>query len=47
MLHKAESPHSKEPGTITTVHANGTIRIQRGTETERINIQRVTPYTEE
>jgi hypothetical protein len=31
ILCKAESPYSKEPWTITTVHTNGTIRIQRGT----------------
>ncbi len=47
ILRKAQSPHSKEPWTITTVHANGTIRIQHGTKTERINIRRVTPYTDE
>jgi hypothetical protein len=28
ILHKAESPYSKKPWTITTVHMNGTIRIQ-------------------
>ncbi len=27
ILCKAESPYSKEPWTITTVHTNGTIRI--------------------
>ena len=47
ILHKAQSPHSKEPWTITTVHTkNGTIRIQRGTKLEGINIQRVTPYSD-
>jgi hypothetical protein len=44
ILHKAESPYSKEPWTITTVHMNGTIRIQRRTKLERLNIQRVTPF---
>jgi hypothetical protein len=44
ILCKAESPYSKEPWTITTVHTNGTIRIQRGTQSERINIWRVTPF---
>ncbi len=34
ILRKAQSPHGKEPWTITTVHTNGTIRIQRGTKTE-------------
>ena len=34
------------PYTVTQVHTNGTIRIQRGTLTERLNIRRVTPYFE-
>jgi len=34
------------PFTITQVHMNGTIRIQRGTMSERINIRRVTPFFE-
>jgi hypothetical protein len=34
ILCKAESTYSKEPWTITTLHTNGTIRIQRGTEME-------------
>jgi hypothetical protein len=38
ILHKAESPYSKKPWTITTVHTNRTIRIQRRTQSERINI---------
>ena len=46
ILCKAQSKHGKEPWTITTVHTNGTIRIQLGTKTEQINIWRVTPYTE-
>jgi hypothetical protein len=46
VLRKAESPYSKEPWTITTIHTNGTIRIQSGTKLERIIIQRVTPYTD-
>ncbi len=32
ILHKSESAYGKEPWTITTVHMNGTIRIQRGTK---------------
>jgi hypothetical protein len=32
ILRKAESPYSKEPWTIATVHTNGTIRIQHGTQ---------------
>jgi hypothetical protein len=47
ILHKAESPYSKEPWTITTVHMNGTIRIQCGTQSEKLNIQRVTPFVDE
>jgi hypothetical protein len=47
ILRKAESPYSKEPWTITTVHTNGTIRIQRRTKSERPNIQRVTPFVDE
>jgi hypothetical protein len=47
ILRKAESPYSKEPWTITTVHMNGTIRIQRGTKLERINIRRVIPFIDE
>jgi hypothetical protein len=34
ILCKAESAYGKEPWTITTVHTNGTIRIQRGTKTK-------------
>jgi len=37
ILRKAESIWKKEPWTITTVHTNGTIRIQCGTKSERIN----------
>jgi hypothetical protein len=47
ILRKAESPYSKEPWTIMTVHTNGTIRIQRGTQSERIDIRRVIPFIDE
>jgi hypothetical protein len=47
ILRKAESILKKEPWTITTVHTNGTIRIQCRTKSERINIRRVTPFSEE
>jgi len=47
ILRKAESIWKKEPWTITTVHTNGTIRIQCGTKSERIYIRRVTPFSEE
>ncbi len=46
ILYKAKSAYCKEPWTITTVHTNGTIRIQRGTRTERLSIQRVKPFTD-
>ncbi len=47
ILRKAETSYSKKPWTITTIHTNGTIRIQCGTKSERLNIWRVTPFTEE
>jgi hypothetical protein len=46
ILREAESIWKKEPWTITEVHTNGTIRIQCRTKLERINIQRVTPFSE-
>ncbi len=47
ILHKAESAYGKEPWTITTVHTNGTIRIQCRTKTERLSIWRVEPFTDD
>ena len=47
ILRKSESKYGKDPWTITTVHTNGTIRVQHGTKSERINIRRVTPYVED
>jgi hypothetical protein len=47
ILCKAESPYSKEPWTIKTVHMTGTIRIQCRTQSERLNIRRVTPFVDE
>jgi hypothetical protein len=47
ILCKAESAYGKEPWTITTVHTNGTIRIQRGTKTEQISIRKVEPFTDD
>jgi hypothetical protein len=47
ILHKLESTYGKEPWTITTVHTNGTIRIQSGTKTERLSIRRVEPFTDD
>ncbi len=47
ILRKAESTYGKEPWTITTVHTNGTIRIQRGTKMEWLSILRVQPFTDD
>jgi hypothetical protein len=47
ILSKAESAYGKEPWTITTVHTNGTIRIQCGTKMERLSIRRVEPFTDD
>jgi hypothetical protein len=44
ILRKAESQYESDPWTITSVRMNGTIRVQRGTKSERLNIRRVTPY---
>ena len=43
VLRKLESPWLG-PFTITQVHTNGTIRVQRGTQSERLSIRRVTLY---
>ena len=32
------------PWVVTTVHTNGTVKIQRDTVTERMNIRRLRPY---
>jgi hypothetical protein len=47
ILRKAQSTYGKEPWTITTVHTNGTIRIQRGTKTEQLSIRRVEPFADD
>jgi hypothetical protein len=47
ILRKAESAYGKEPWTITTVHTNGTIRIQHGTKMEGLSIWRVEPFTDD
>ncbi len=47
ILCKAESAYGKEPWTITTVHTNGTIRIQHGSKTDRLSIWRVEPFTDD
>ena len=47
ILRKGETKYFKDPWTITQVHTNGTIRIQCGTKSERLNIRRVTPFFDE
>ena len=44
ILHKTESKYDGDPWTITSVHTNGTIRVQRGITSDYLNIRRVTPY---
>ena len=44
ILHKTESRYDSDLWTIMSVHTNGTIRVQRRTTSERLNIRRVTPY---
>eukprot|EP00804_Cyclotella_cryptica_P030704 CCRYP_009131-RA/>CCRYP_009131-RA protein AED:0.45 eAED:0.45 QI:0/-1/0/1/-1/1/1/0/137 len=46
ILRKTESRSESDPWTIMSVHKNGTIRVQCGTKSERLNIRRVTPYFE-
>ena len=43
ILRKSEAKYTG-PYKITTVHTNGTIRIQKGALSERLNIRRVKPY---
>ena len=45
ILRKAEDPN-EGPYKITEVFTNGTVRIQRGTINERINIRRLRPFFE-
>jgi hypothetical protein len=47
VLRKGETKYQREPWTITEVHTNGTIRIQSGNKSERLNIRRVIPYFED
>jgi hypothetical protein len=46
ILCKAEARYLKEPWTILSVHTNGTIRVQCGNKSERMNIMRVKPFEE-
>ncbi len=43
-LRKAESRYLLEPWLITSAHTNGTIRVQCGNKSERMNIRRVKPF---
>ena len=45
ILRKLASPRDG-PYQITRVYDNGTVRIQRGAISERVNIRRITPYNE-
>ena len=45
ILRKAEYKY-EGPYEITQVFCNGTVRIQRGSINERLNIRRLTPFTE-
>ena len=45
-LPKAEDVH-EGPYLVTQVFTNGTVRLQRGSVNERLNIRRLTPYFEE
>jgi hypothetical protein len=47
ILRKAEFAYGKELWTITTVHMNGTIRIQHGIKMERLTIRRVEPFPDD
>ena len=44
-LRKAETKNDS-PFVITQVHTNGTVRIQHGSVSERLNIRRLSPYFE-
>ena len=44
ILCKGESKYESDPCAITSIHMNGTIRIQCRTKSEHLNIRRVTPF---
>ena len=46
ILHKTESRYETEPWMITSVHTNGTVRVQCRNKSERMNIRRVKPFEE-
>ena len=45
-INRKAAQENKGPYLITEVFANGTVRIQRGSINERINIRRLTPFFE-
>jgi hypothetical protein len=46
ILRKEKSMWQNDPWTITTVHTNGTITVQRGNNVEHLNIRRLKPFVE-
>ena len=44
ILHKTESRYDSELWTITSVHTDGTIKVEHGSKLERLNIRRATPF---
>jgi hypothetical protein len=47
IIRKAQSLWQKNPWTITTVHTNGNIKVQRRSKEERLNIRRVKTFVED
>jgi hypothetical protein len=45
-LRKLEAPRTG-PHTVTVIHTNGTLHIQKGKVNERVNIRRLFPYFED
>jgi hypothetical protein len=45
-LRKLEAPRTG-PHTVAAIYNNGTLRIQKGTINERVNIRRLCPYFED
>ena len=45
-LRKLEAPITG-PHTVTAIYTNGTLRIQKGKVSERVNIRRLFPYFED
>ncbi len=44
-IHRKSNSPTKGPYSIVQVYTNGTIRVQHGVVTERVNIRFCTPYT--